>query len=774
MESTIENINIFILTSEWQDIRGKNVLIFYGKSEDSTPVEIIFDNVKPVFFVDKAANLESIKVSFQRKPLKLKSFSGVEVDGLYFNTMRELKNAADEIRAQNILSFESDVDPVRRFLMERFINAQMNVTGKAVKKNNLLSFVNPKIKPVQVDVKFKVLSVDIETGVNNGMLYSIAAHLTGGCDERNVFMLGDQSKKLTKHIQIFQTEKELAENFINWYKLSDPDFIIGWHVIGFDLMFLEKKFQELEIPFDLGRGKSRTTLRKRKSGGYFAYIPGRVVIDGPPALRAAFYSFEDFKLDTVAKELLGSGKTITADQNKIKEIDRLFNHDKKKLAEYNLNDAVLVSQIFQKTGLIDLSVKRAKLSGLLLDQLGMMTAAFDHFLLPKIHRLGLVAPNVIDLESSDHAAGGYVIDPKPGLYDDVIVLDFKSLYPSIIQTFKIDPVSRLYNESDSRKTPAGLKFSYTRHFLPEFIDELMQKRSEAKKNKDAHLSQAIKILMNSFYGVMGSYGCRFYHPDLPTAITGTGQWLLLQSKKFLEEHGYEVLYGDTDSLFVKLKQGEGIDADNKGNFLADELNRYWLQTLLQKFDVKSCLEIEYEKYYRKFILTHARGSETGAKKRYAGLLCEKGKEKLDFVGMEFVRSDWTRLAKDFQVELYQRVFEEKEIPNWLRDYVKQVYDGRLDDKLVYRKRLRKEVDQYIKNVPPQVKAAKMIGAASGYVEYIITKRGPVPIELDYSDIDYQHYIDKQLKPIADSILILLDLSFDDIVSTTQLNFFDQI
>jgi len=773
MDSSVENINVFILTSEWQDIRGKNILIFYGKSEDLKPVEIIFDNVKPVFFIDRKANLDKLKVQCQRKALELKSFSGVEVDALYFNTMRDLKKGDEELRAQNILSFESDVDPVRRFLMERFINAQMNVSGKSAKKNNLSSFINPKIKPVLVDVKFKVLSLDIETGVNNGMLYSIAAHLTGDCDEKIVFMLGDPSKKISKQVKLFQNEKDLIKSFMDWFKESDPDFIIGWHVIGFDLMFLEKKFQELEIQFDLGRGKSRTTLRKRKSGGYFAYIPGRVVIDGPPALRAAFYSFEDFKLDTVAKELLGVGKTITSEQNKVKEIERLFNHDKKKFAEYNLNDAVLVTEIFQKTGLIDLSVKRAKLSGLLLDQLGMMTAAFDHFLLPKIHRIGLVAPNVLDLEASQHAAGGYVIDPEPGLYDDVIVLDFKSLYPSIIQTFKIDPVSRLYNEIDSRKTPAGLKFSYTKHFLPEFIDELMQKRSEAKRNKDAHLSQAIKILMNSFYGVMGSYGCRFYHPDLPTAITGSGQWLLLGSKKFLEELGYKVLYGDTDSLFVKLKIGEGNNADEIGSSLAAGMNKYWVKALLEKFNIKSYLEIEYEKYYRKFILTHARGSEYGAKKRYAGLLCEKGKEKLDFVGMEFVRSDWTRLAKDFQVELYQRVFTNQEIPVWLRNYVKQVYDGGFDDKLVYRKRLRKEVDQYVKNIPPQVKAARMIGTTGGYVEYIITKRGPVPIELDYSDIDYQHYIDKQLKPIADSILILLDLSFDEIVATTQLNFFDQ-
>src|SRR5690606_29174947 len=137
------------------------------------------------------------------------------------------------------------------------------------------------------------------------------------------------------------------------------------------------------------------------------------------------------------------------------------------------------------------------------------------------------APNVKDIRPTGHAAGGYVMDPKPGIYDDVIVLDFKSLYPSIILTFKIDPLSRIESYKDTLTTPSGHNFSSTSHLLPQFIENLMQQRSMAKKKKDKYLSHAIKILMNSFYGVMGSYGCRFYHHTLPSAITGSGQKLLL-------------------------------------------------------------------------------------------------------------------------------------------------------------------------------------------------------------------------------------------------------
>ncbi|NNJ52938.1 MAG: DNA polymerase II, partial [Ignavibacteriaceae bacterium] len=273
------------------------------------------------------------------------------------------------------------------------------------------------------------------------------------------------------------------------------------------------------------------------------------------------------------------------------------------------------------------------------------------------------------------------------------------------------------------------------------------------------------------YGVMGSFGCRFYNPNLPTAITGTGHRLLLGSKEYLSEKGYDVIYGDTDSLFIKLKEGEGENAAENANKIALDLNNYWAEKIQSEYGLKSYLEIEFEKYYEKFILTPARGSEAGAKKRYAGVLIDKGKKKLEFVGMEFVRSDWTRLAKEFQVELYNKVFNSEDIYEWLRDFVKRVKEGNYNDKLVYRKRLRKDVDEYTKNVPQHVKAARLLPKAGGTVYYVITKRGPIPVELKHTDIDYQHYIEKQLKPVADSVLVLLNESFDSIVQSDQLSFF---
>lgn len=764
--------DVFILTGEWLDYNGKNILKLIGTSDEIGPVEILITNNKPVFFIENTAILNPLQKNFLRKETKLKNFNHQPVDAVYLNTQKELVVLADSLSQSDIKTFESDVDPLRRYLMEKGINSQLKVTGNAEQKNSLTRFINPVIEPCVIIPQFVIVSLDIETSTKSNQLYSIALHITGKHEEqKQVFMLGEKPKSSPDYISFYDNERDLLISFFNRFKEIDPDIIIGWHVIGFDLLFLDNKCRELGISLDIARANGRVSIRQRKPSGHYISLSGRVVIDGPAMLRASFFNFEDFKLETVAQELLGEGKTIAPDTKKVEEIERQFREDKIALAEYNLKDAVLVTDIFKKTGLIELSVRRAQISGLLMDQLGMMTAAFDHLYLPKLHQAGFVAPNLKDIYTVEHAAGGYVIDPAPGIYENVVVLDFKSLYPSIMQTFKIDPYSLLMKETDTIETLNGYRFSSSLHILPDFIDELMKQRDEAKKKKDKQLSQAIKILMNSFYGVMGSYNCRFYHPDLPRAITGSGHKLLLGSKDYLEKKELKVIYGDTDSLFVMLKNVSDEDGEAQGRKIVKELNQFWKNKLKKEYKVESHLELQFEKYYKQFIITPARGADTGAKKRYAGLVVKDDKENIEFVGMEFVRSDWTNLAKDFQIELYEKIFHKEEVGDWIREVIKELKNGKFDDKLIYRKRLRKEIEEYTKNIPPHVRAAKLLNEPGDTIYYVITQRGPIPIELKHNDYDYDHYVEKQLKPIADSVLFLFGKSFDDIVGSDQLSFF---
>ncbi len=201
------------------------------------------------------------------------------------------------------------------------------------------------------------------------------------------------------------------------------------------------------------------------------------------------------------------------------------------------------------------------------------------------------------------------------------MFDFKSLYPSVIRTFNIDPLS--YVESpvegaDLIETPGG-SFRREPAVLPRLLDELFPKREAARRAGDDVAANAIKILMNSFYGVLGTPACRFYNPALANSITGSGREILLWSKRWFEAAGFAVLYGDTDSLFVRSGLDDAETASREGQQLATALNADLARYIAERWGVTSRLELKFEKLYLKLFLPHARGSTRGASKRYAGL-----------------------------------------------------------------------------------------------------------------------------------------------------------
>lgn len=777
----MSGITVFLLNALSEDRGGRTRLIFFARSPQLGPVEIRITNFRPVFFIERSAQLPDLRGLAERKPVELKNSGEQPLDAVYFVSQFDLRRARDQLRDAGVRAYESDVQPVERFLMERFINGMASLEGEPTQEDGRTVFINPRLKPERVRPELRVASIDIETGVESGRLYSIAMHTRGaGPEARAVFFcrpgenpapvqIGDE--RAPAELRYFPDERALLSAFFDHAAAMDPDLLIGWNVVSFDLRFLEKKCQALGMPFRLGRGGRTAQVRPRAAGGDFAEVPGRPVIDGPLALRAAFFNLEDLRLEAVAQKILGRGKLIDSSANKIAEIERLYRDDPLALARYNLEDCVLVSEIFSKAGLVELSMRRVEISGLLIESIGRSVAAFDHFLLPRLHRKGYAAISMEDVDYATAAPGGYVMEPRTGLHDYVVTLDFRSLYPSIIRTFGIDPYSLLKRDINPLKTPdGGYRFSRTERILPDYIGELMALRAAAKRDQDDHLSMAIKILMNSMYGVMGSPGCRFYHPDLPSAITRTGQWLLLQTRARLRESGYDTLYGDTDSLFVQLNAADLESPDERGAALARELSEYWRERLAAEFQIESFLELEYEKLFLKFFLPPARGGGA-AKKRYVGLMRKAGVESLYFSGMETVRTDWTELAREFQRELYEKIFRGVDPCDWIGQVVKDLRAGQYDEKLVYRKRLRKPLAEYTANVPQHVRAARQLDRPGSIIRYVITVDGPTPVEKKAGPIDYDYYVEKQLKPIADTALGLFDTSFDALVQPVQLRLF---
>jgi DNA polymerase-2 len=563
---------------------------------------------------------------------------------------------------------------------------------------------------------------------------------------------------------------------LDWVAQYDPDILIGWNVINFDLWYLQRVCDHLGMRLALGRDGRVAHWRDLDEDGLrkTVQMPGRVVLDGIELLRAAFYRFESFSLDNVSRELLGEGKLL-AGSGRGREISELFEQDKTALANYNLKDCELVSDIFQATALLDFAIARTVMTGLNIDRMGGSVASFDNLYLPRLHRQGFVAPTAsTDLAGSP---GGFVLDSMPGMYDHVLVLDFKSLYPSIIRTFFIDPLGLALGshlaEDNTATVPGYLEASFARqgHILPELILQLWDMRDQAKSQSDSPLSQAIKIIMNSFYGVLGTPGCRFFDPRLASSITLRGHEILQRTRDRIEQLGEAVIYGDTDSVFVWIRNaGTEEEACATGRKLELELNHFWRKTLREEHDVECALELEFETHYKRFLMPTIRGSEKGSKKRYAGIVSGINGDTLIFKGLENVRTDWTRVAREFQEELYRRIFMREPYEDLVVNTTARVLAGQEDERLVYRKRLRRRLSEYQRNIPPHVQAARLcearglpVPSRGDWVEYVITTSGAEPAAKPLAMIDYQHYVDRQLEPVADGILGFVGSSFRRLV-----------
>lgn len=770
----------FILTRNWRDTQAGIELEFWFSTDDG-PLCALVRGERSAFFLSesqlpRARELLIRQSGIEFKPVQLRDFHLEAVAAVYFNSHRQARRSADLLRDNGLNPLEADINPAERFLMERFITGSAILQGEPRERGRHIVLNNPKMKSAFYKPELRVVSYDIETAMAGLHLYSIAVHSEyRGMTTQRVFMCGQGAQQ--DYVVSVGSQEQLLQVFLSWVADYDPDVLIGWNVVNFDTWYLQRIAEASKTRLTLGRDGRQAHWRDLDDDGLrkAVQIPGRVVLDGIELLRAAFYRFESFSLENVSRELLGEGKLLHGN-DRGGEISELFREDKTALAEYNLKDCELVTDIFGKTALMDFAVARSHMTGLNIDRMGGSVASFDNLYLPRLHRSGYVAPNA----SAEHIAspGGFVLDSMPGMYDHVLVLDFKSLYPSIIRTFFIDPLGLALgikrggeDELEEGQTvPGYLEARYARegHILPELIQQLWQKRDEAKKSSDAPLSQAIKIIMNSFYGVLGTPGCRFFDARLASSITRRGHDILCRTRDYIERAGQTVIYGDTDSVFVWIRNADDDEAAvAAGNQLAQDLNQYWQHQIREEFDLESILEVEFETHYKRFLMPTVRGSDKGSKKRYAGVVAGN---KLVFKGLENVRTDWTRLARDFQEELYRRIFMDEPFEQYVKDITLEVLDGKRDEQLIYRKRLRRKLDEYERNVPPHVQAARLCEARGlpvptrgSWVEYLITTSGAEPAEQPLAPLDYQFYVDRQLEPVADGILAFVGTSFRTLV-----------
>ncbi len=794
----------FVYQATYRLEAGRPVVWLFGRLQDGRTFLLRDTRRQPRFWVraqdaDAARAAGAAEVGEAGGPGARRTLDGAPAVEVRVAVPADQLALRDRLRAAGVPTYEADVGFPTRYLIDAGIRAALAIDGVERAGADIAGglrvdvvFDDPEIRPAEWSPRPTVLSLDIETDPRASRVLSAALH---GCGASEVLCAAASGGAASgaqagcpEGAVLFAGERELLAALAARIVDLDPDVLTGWNVVDFDLAVLARRAEALRVPFEIGRAPGRVQIRRARGfRAGIASVPGRLVLDGLDLLRGSFIRMERSSLDFVAREVLGEGKTLTG-PSRVDEILRLWQEDLDAFVTYNLTDARLVTEILEKLDLVTLAVERSRLTGLTPDRVAASIAAFDFLYLSELSRRGIVAPSVGDGAVEEQPTeGGHVLEPVTGLHRNVFVFDFRSLYPSVIRTFQVDPLGlRLADGTDDAiLAPNGARFAREPGILPRILDDLFPRREAARRAGDAVTSQAIKILMNSFYGVLGTPACRFYDPRLANAITGFGRELLLWTKARCEQLGHRVLYGDTDSLFVEAGVADADAAFAAGGTLVARLNADLAEHVRATWRVESRLALQFEKMYARLLLPHMRRGEGGARKRYAGLRHRPGAQggaptgapagTVEFTGMEVVRRDWTALAKEVQRELYLRLFTDRPVEEYLRELVAGVRAGAFDDRLVYRKALRKDLGAYTHATPPHVAAArKRRGAADGdagsegrsgsrLVSYVITIAGAEPEDERRNPIDREHYVQKQVRPVAEPVLEVLGLEFDRVV-----------
>ena len=758
-----------------RELNHQSTVCALGKLEGGETFAIHDDRLHARFFIrleDEIRVRDFAGPEIDLEPATETTMDGAPTIRVSCPKQYRLRDLATVLVEAEIRTYEADLSLTWQYQMRWEIRTTVCIEGEHTRGTRVgRVYKNPAISASACDSRLSTLVLDIETDQRATTVYAVSFVLRAPGEEslERVHLVGHPNPADTEETRCHADEPALLRALAATVREWDPDILTGWNVIDFDFPVLQQRFQTHAIPFTIGRSEETARVREGRSwGGSRVVVPGRQVLDALHLVRATTERFEDYRLDTVARHILGRGKTLEAadDEDMAVRIERAYRDDRAAFSSYCLEDSRLVGDLLEKEEIIPLTLQRSMLTGLPLDRAWGSIPAFEFLYISELHRRGLVAPTLgVDRQRSG-APGGLVMSPEPGLYHQVFVFDFKSLYPSIIRTFNIDPLSFVRAEAgDPIRAPNGATFDREPAILPHLLSVFFEHRAQARAQGNQLASQTYKILMNSFYGVLATDACRFARGAIAGAITEFGHYLLRWARSLLEEAGCQVLYGDTDSLFVDAHLASSDDerVHHRGSELCRRVNEELQNHIQEKWHVESHLELEFEKLYRRLLLPPMRHGTGGRAKGYAGLLVSG---EVEVVGMEAVRRDWTPMAHMLQRQLLALLFQDATaaaIETHVVRWIEALWRGEKDGDLVYRKNLRKPVDAYKRAVPPHVRAARLMKNPSGVIAYVMTVQGPQPVNHVSAELDYEHYIKTQIEPLLRTLAAVMPFDVDGAV-----------
>lgn len=745
---------------------------FYAVPEEDTG-EIEKDLEEKDFTSDKREDLEIIDFEVVEVKDGLESIDVVKVYVGVPATITKLKNELWDLESVSHCR-EFDIPFYRRYLIDKELRpgSWVEIEGDHQESEKFVSEIEVQdIRPLESsrDLQWKSLAFDLEVIDEDIVMASFYSEKF-----RKVLSLKDTDLEFVEEVE---DQAEMLERFIEIVEDQKADILLGYNTDEFDFDILRDKADETGVTLALGRNGERMKFNRR---GRFkgARIKGRMHLDLYPFVThvlAPGIDSETLDLDSVAQEMLGKEKDDLS-WSEMKQIWR-EKGDIEKFAEYALKDSELTYQLGEQISpqILELS----KITGLIPFDTCRLTYGqlTENYLLREAYSRNMLSRNRPSQKKRSKRdreqayTGGFVYTPEEGLYDNVAVFDFRSLYPTVMVAHNISPEMLGVEACEDEFIIDELDYSFCQDeqgFFPELVENLVSSRysiKEKMKNMEEgsekysslySRQQAQKILANSFYGYLGYSGARWYSREAAEATTYLGRKYIQDTIETAEEMGFEMVYGDTDSVMLRKDSIE----ESMDGFL-EEVN-----SQLPKF-----MELEFEGLFKRGFFT-SKDSGEGAKKKYA-LIDEKANLKI--TGFEQVRRDWSPIAKKTQKKVLGKVLQDRidEAAEEVKTTIEALNSGNVDveDLKIYTT-LTKPPEEYGSTAPhvEAVKKAEKRGdsiEAETTVDYVITRGGKsisdkAELTKYAENYDAEYYIENQVIPVALRVLKVFGYTKDEL------------
>lgn len=731
-----------------------------------------------------------------------KNFIGKKVKALkiFATNYKDLHDIADKLDFPEIVNRRGyDLGFITHYIIEKKINplCWYEITGNLL--NNSMEFggidsgldvdlcikLGEMKKIPEKDFTPKVLAYDIETdSIKMGEGEILMISLVGKNFQKVLTWKKAKTSagKNIGYVEYVRDEAELIEKFVEYVRKEDPDFLVGYFSDGFDLPYLKARAEKLKVPLNLGLDESQPRLSRGiiMSGK----IKGIVHVDILKFIRTTYSQYmqsETLSLNEVAKEFLGDTKKVF----KIKHSSKLSDDNWESYYEYNLHDSFLTFSLFEKfwpdflefTRVIQEPVYEISRNGLSKQVEGYILHNLERF--NEIPEKRPTHDEIGERRHRDSVEGAFVYEPTPGLYKNIVMFDFTSMHTSIIISMNISKSTLLSKkEKNSYKSPelvlngkrTVFYFSKKPGFIPSLLKEILEKRKnfkeEYRKNPNKITlarSNAFKLLSASVHGYIGFFGARYYSIESSASILAFVRRFNKDIIEKVKKAGYEVIYGDTDSIAFLIGKKKKEDVKKLLNKLNSEL--------------PGVMELELEGFFKRGLWVTKRTGTFGAKKKYALLGEDK---KLKVRGFETVRRDWCNLAREVQNKVIKQILEdgnEKKSLKYIKEIVKKIKQREVNkEDIIIRTMLKKPLSEY-KAISPHVVAArkmqeKEIPISDGnLIEYYIAEsderkklvREKVKLPEEKGQYNIKYYLERQVLPAVENIFQVFNIDIKEII-----------